>query len=1046
MKKNYSKFNQIQLLFLTMIVFFSVNVQAQVTEIYTNYLGYWKSTSTNQNSILPENSHAVLAFTASGTTYSTGVNDVILNNQSVTYSAQNFRALPILTLPTTGGSSYWLGFGQLYDGIDNGADTSTTNPFNANPTGAELASYLTTGPHGLDLGTYFTNIPSGTNNRFELSSAGLDLANIGDGVPDIFVSQIAQPGGADQLRFVNSSGATVGNSVSLTLTSAPSLGTWKTDLYQFTSQPSSQINISKTMRFAAIELSQFGINASNVADAVALIYIPGGSSDPAFIAYNEPSIPVASRIDITAQPTTSNCDGTMPSSFTIQITDDASNSVAQAGFNVTASIKTGPGDLFGTVTQTTDATGQATFNDLVFEVGGDHTIAFNSSSLDEEVSATILDATGCGDATWTGAIDNDWNDVGNWDITEVPNANYNVTIPTGLTNYPILDVNTGADNLIMGDGATIELNGFLFTIQGAITAGTAAYIDGSVSNSELNFSGQAAQTIPSGFVNGDLANLTIANPNGVIVNTTIDITEILDVDSGQLTTNGNITLKCDFTGNVAQLDQVTGSISGDITTEQCFPARRAYRFVTSSVNTTSSIRENWQEDASSYTDNPNPGYGTHITGVDSNSDGYNGFDYTPSGLPSMYELNNVSQTWFTTPNTDVTTLTAGEPYRLMIRGDRSINVTDNETTATNTKLRATGTVAIGTTNFSSGFSSTEGHFNFFGNPYQAIVDMSAVLANATSSNVNTLYYYIWDPTQGTRGAYSTIDVLTNSGTVGAGNKFLQPMQAGFFLTGSAGTTPTLSFLEENKAVNQATTSVFRNANSLEKSIHLKLYTEEAYNNGDNASDGLKIKFEESADNMFNNNDAPKMFNLDESIARDINGNLSSIEKRSLPLNNESLQLFTTNYKVNNYRFEAELNGLEDYDVYLKDNFTNTLSLISDTENTYSFSVEIDNENSLTVANDRFELVFAISSMNNENFFKDQFSIYPNPTTGWFNIQNSSDQEIKDISIYNLLGRKVYNSENIEDNNINISQLQAGVYLVKVNTTNGNTITKKIIKK
>ena len=1045
MKKNYLNLFQTQLLLLIVFVFFSLNSQAQVTEIYTNYLGYWKSTSTNINSIQPENSHAVLAFTASGTTYSTGVNDVILNNQNISYSAQNFRALPILTLPTSGGGSYWLGFGQLYDGIDNGADTSSSNPFNANPTGSELANYLTTGPQGLDLGTYLTNIPNGTSNRFELSSAGLDISNVGDGVPDIFVSQIAQPGGADQLRFVNSSGATVGNSVSLSLNSAPTVGKWRTDLYLFNSQPSNQINFEKTMRFATLELSQFGINASNISNAIALIYTPGGSSDPAFIAYNEPSIPVASRINITSQPTTSNCDGTMPSNFTIQVTDNFGNSVAQSGFNVTASIKTGPGELLGTLTQTTNVNGEATFTNLAFEVGGDHTIAFNSSSLNEEISATILDATGCGDAEWTGAIDNDWNDVGNWNIAEVPNANYNVTIPNTVSNYPVLDINTGADNLILEAGASIDLNGYLFTIQGTITAGNNAFIDGSEPNSELSFSGQSAQTIPSGFINGDLANLTIANNNGVTVNTSIEITEILNVEAGQLSTNGNITLKCDFTGNTAQLDQVTGSISGDITTEQCFPARRAYRFVTSSVTSSTSIRENWQENASSYTDNPQPGYGTHITGVGENADGTNGFDFTPSGLPSMYELDNTNQSWFTTSNTNSSTLIAGKPYRLMIRGDRSIDVTNNETSATNTKLRNTGSVTIGATNFSNGFSATQGDFNFFGNPYHAIVDMSEVLVNTSSSNVNKLYYYIWDPTQGTRGAYSTIDVLTNSGTIGAGNKFLQPMQAGFFLTANEGTIPTLTFLEENKAVNKPSTSVFRNANSAEKSLHLKMYTEEAYNNNQNASDGLKIKFETSADNAYTYKDAPKMFNLDENIARDINGSLSSIEKRSLPLTTESLLLFTSNYKTTNYTFTVDLNGLEDYDIYIKDNFTGSLTLLSNTDNAYSFAVDFENSSSLSTANDRFELVFEISSLGNEDFSKNEFTIYPNPTTGYLNIQNNSDSQIKKVSIYNLLGKEVYTAKSSEINTLNIQQLQAGVYLIKATTEAGNTITKKIIK-
>ena len=1048
--KNKYALHKWQIITALIFAIFSVETYAQqVTGIYTDYLGYWHSTNTNQNPVQPENSHNALGFTYGGITYSTGVNDIILDNHSVTYSAQDFRALPILSLPTSGGGSYWLGFGQLYDGIDNGADTSSSSPFQANPSASELASYLTDGPHGLNLGTYFTNIPNGTNNRFELSTAGLDLTNIGDGVPDIFVSQIAQPGSTDQLRFVDASGTTVGNSVSLSLGSAPSLGTWRTDLYQFNSQPSSQINNVKTIRFAAIELSQFGINASNVTDAVALIYVPGGSSDPAFIAYNEPSIPVASNFAITAQPTTSNCDGSMPSSFTIQITDDNGNAVAQSGFEITASIYNGPGELLGTLTKTSDSSGQVIFDDLVFEVGGDHTIAFNSSSLKEKVSATIADATGCGDATWTGNIDSDWNDVGNWNIAEIPNANYNVTIPTGLTNYPVLDINTGADNLILGDGATINLNGYLFSIQGTITLGTGASIDGSSTNSEINFSGQNPQSIPAGFFNGNIANLTIENTNGVTNNTSIVITEILNIKSGQFNTGNDVTLTCDFTGNTAQIDEVGGSISGNITTEQCFPAKRAFRFIASSVTTTSTyIRDNWQEGVNNLSNtvaanqNPNPGYGTHITG---STTGANGFDATTSGNPSLFELDNVNQTWFTTTNTNSTTLTAGYPYRIMIRGDRSIDVLDNDTSPTNTRLRNTGTVATGNVNFSSGFSSTEGHFNFFGNPYHAIVDMTQVLENAGSTNVNTLYYYIWDPTQGTQGAYVTIDLQTNTSTMGDADKFLQPMQAAFFLTGDKNTTPVLSFLESNKNVDQVGNSVF-STNTANKSLEIKLFTADAFTNQENPSDALKIKFAANADNSFNYKDAPKMYNLDESMARDINGNLASIENRAFPTDQESLPLFMYNYQTTDYVFEFDLKNLDEYEIFVKDNFNNTLTQISASNPIYNFQVDIANQSSLSTEQNRFELVFTDTTLSNQVVNENNITVYPNPTNDRLFITTANTTKLASISIYNLLGKQVQANLNLEQNSIDMSHLSAGVYLLELTTTTGNTITKKIIKK
>ncbi|WP_159432719.1 T9SS type A sorting domain-containing protein [Mesonia phycicola] len=1044
MKKKYTSYSIMKFLALFVFLLISFNNQAQVTEIYTDYLGYWKSTSSANNSILPEDSHAVLAFTANGTTYSTGVNDTKLTSKGVSYTSANFRALPVLELPTTGGGSYYIGFGQLTDGIDNGTSTSSL-PFTANPTGAELASYLTAGPNGLDLGTYFTNIPSTSTIRFELSSAGLDMIDVGDGIPDILVSQIAQVSTTkDELRFVDSGGNTVGNRVDVTLSAAPTLGTWQTDLFNFNGSPG-QVNNNKTIKFASIELSEFGITASNITDAVALIYTPSGSTDPAFIAYNEPSIPVASNFNIVSQPTTSNCDGTLPSSFTIQVTDDAGNAVAQAGFNITANIKTGPGQLLGTLTRTTDASGQAVFDDLSFEVGGDHTIAFNSSSLKEVISATIADATSCGDATWNGSVDNDWNDANNWDIAEVPNANYNVTIPSGLTNYPILDINTGADNLILGDNTSIELNGHLFTIQGTITTGVNSYIDGSAANSELYMSGQAQQTIPSGFIDGDLANFTIENNNGVVVNTEMKITEILTVITGQLTTNGNITLTCDFTGNTAQIGEVTGSISGDITAEQCFPANRAYRFVSSSITTTTSIRANWQEDAATYDDaTVLHNYGTHITGVGSNADGYNGFDYNPSGNPSMFTLNNSTQSWEAAANT-TSNLTAGAPYRLIIRGDRFIDITDNDTPPTDTRLRATGTAATGSVTFNSGFNFTEGSFNFFGNPYHAIVDMEQVINSAAASNINPLYYYIWDPNSGTRGAYSTIEILTNTGTVGDGNNFLQPMQSAFFLTSNLGTTPSITFEESFKTVEQESTDIFRTANNEQKYLQLNIFQEELYYSSSNSSDGLKIKFQETGDNAYTYKDAPKLYNLDENIARDVNGNLVSIEVRNIPTDNETLQLFTDNYVTTNYIFKAELQGLDDYTVYLKDNYTNKSTVLS---NGSIYSFRVDESISETLKTNRFIITFNKSTLGDDTYVSNEVQVYPNPTQEILNI-STEDIDINGgtINIYDTMGRKVMNktiNENF-NNQLNISTLPTGIYLFNLQTTNGSIFTQKIVK-
>jgi len=135
-------------------------------------------------------------------------------------------------------------------------------------------------------------------------------------------------------------------------------------------------------------------------------------------------------------------------------------------------------------------------------------------------------------------------------------------------------------------------------------------------------------------------------------------------------------LVCDFAPlGAAQVDRIEGSISGKMTIEQCFPKRRAFRLVSSPVTTSNSIRANWQEGASGYLSNPNPGYGTHITGLGPNSnttdDGTNGFDYNTSGNSSLFTFDNTNASWSAIPSTLVP-LNAGNPYRLFVRGDRSI--------------------------------------------------------------------------------------------------------------------------------------------------------------------------------------------------------------------------------------------------------------------------------------------------------------------------------------------------------------------------------------
>lgn len=71
------------------------------------------------------------------------------------------------------------------------------------------------------------------------------------------------------------------------------------------------------------------------------------------------------------------------------------------------------------------------------------------------------------------------------------------------------------------------------------------------------------------------------------------------------------------------------------------------------------------------------------------------------------------------------------------------------------------------------------------------------------------------------------------------------------------------------------------------------------------------------------------------------------------------------------------------------------------------------------------------------------SIYPNPTNDILNIKVKDDLIVEEVKLINLLGRELLSSKhNLE--NINLSNLSSGVYLIKLKTNLG-TIQSKIIK-
>jgi hypothetical protein len=83
-------------------------------------------------------------------------------------------------------------------------------------------------------------------------------------------------------------------------------------------------------------------------------------------------------------------------------------------------------------------------------------------------------------------------------------------------------------------------------------------------------------------------------------------------------------------------------------------------------------------------------------------------------------------------------------------------------------------------------------------------------------------------------------------------------------------------------------------------------------------------------------------------------------------------------------------------------------------------------------------------LSNSTFETSKVSLSPNPTSDNFTITAIS--EIQSVSVYNLLGQEVMSkTPNTESVTINISDFQAGIYLVKT-TVDGTTSSSRVIKK
>jgi hypothetical protein len=417
---------------------------------------------------------------------------------------------------------------------------------------------------------------------------------------------------------------------------------------------------------------------------------------------------------------------------------------------------------------------------------------------------------GCVAGSYTGANGGNANLASNWCNSVLPTSSTNVVI---ATNAPQLTANLSVNNMSLS--SSINLNGYMLTINGAIS-GTGV-ITGSPTSS-LTLAGSASGTIYFNQTSNDttnaLNNLVINTSGTITLGNSLNIIGTVTPTTGTLTTGNNLTLISSSAGT-ARIDQVLGTISGNVTVQRYIPAKssREFSYIGSSIS--QSIRNAWQQQIY-ITGSGSGGVPCGSTTGDgvSSTDKYNtnGFDVTQTNYPSMFIYNSTKVNgthYVSVQSTDQTNLAPGTGYVINIRGNRNSSTvtcvnqleTGTPTAPEAVTLIENGTIVSGPKAVSL-YDTSLSKYTLIANPYPSQISYTAFqVANSTN-----LYNKMWtySPTGGA-GNYTTYiggssPVIANpaTGYDGTSGDRLASGQAFFVEATKAGSAGTVTFQEAHK--------------------------------------------------------------------------------------------------------------------------------------------------------------------------------------------------------------------------------------------------------
>ncbi len=569
--------------------------------------------------------------------------------------------------------------------------------------------------------------------------------------------------------------------------------------------------------------------------------------------------------------------------------------------------------------------------------------------------------------TWTGAIDNDWNNPGNWSCNGIPNATTDVFIPAVTTNPSIFaDYNIEVKNISLysGTSLTIASKG-TFKINGTYTNTNGTLIN----NGLLVMAGsEAGQAFPG--LTGNVAAmnlLELANSSGISLNKSFKIKGAL------IPTEGNINIEAGVTITLASTADSTASVTaikpaasftytdnGRFEVERFIATPAKWQLLSIPVNdATQTVKSAWAEGQNAGV-NVTPGYGTNITGPG----GAPNLDFASPGYSLKY-WDNILQNWQYVVNKE-TGITKESGYFVYVRGDRSVTAAGPFGTTT---LRTRGKLFVNPT-----IPVTPDKYNSLGNPLASEVDLRKLIL--TNSSITTATkFYLWDPAL--PGSYSVggYQTLTYNGSDfeitpgGSGNSIypasgsiINIIQSGqaIYIVDNLATAVTFPEISKSSSYTASRATGLRTGPANWQRIRITLFAKNG--NVSSLADGVAVDISDQFNNSIDKNDAEKFTNSGENLSLYRNLKKLTVERHFTLTNRDTFQLRIERVLQKNYLLKIDLEGMDytNLQPFLVDRMLQTQTALNSLQtNEYNFAV---NANTASYAADRFYVIFKTLSV------------------------------------------------------------------------------------